>query len=102
MQEVLGASIENEERILREVCVYADKIDIAEELTRFNSHLAQMQHHMKSEEHAVGKTLEFLIQELNREINTIGSKSSDVEVSRNVIEVKTELERIREQIQNIE
>jgi uncharacterized protein (TIGR00255 family) len=101
VQEALGASIENEERILREVCVYADKIDIAEELTRFDSHLSQM-HQLLQSKQAVGKTLEFLIQELNREINTIGSKSSDVDVSRFVIEIKTELERIREQIQNIE
>lgn len=102
LQEVLGASIENEERILREVCVYADKIDIAEEITRFDSHLVQMQYLLQSDQLAIGKTLEFLIQELHREINTIGSKSSDVDVSRFVIEVKTELERIREQIQNIE
>lgn len=102
IQEALGASIENEERILREVCVYADKIDIAEEITRFNSHLTQIGNLLKSEDRAIGKTLEFMLQELNREINTIGSKSSDVDVSRHVIIVKTELERIREQIQNIE
>lgn len=102
LEEVFEASIENEERLLREVCVFADKIDIAEELTRFDSHLVQMDHLLKSGNQAVGKTLEFLIQELNREINTIGSKSSDADVSRWVIEVKTELERIREQIQNIE
>lgn len=102
LQEALGASIENEERVLREVCVYADKIDIAEELTRFDSHLVQVGNLLQSDEHAIGKTLEFLLQELNRETNTIGSKSSDVDVSRFVIEIKTELERIREQIQNIE
>ena len=102
LQEVLGASIENEERILREVCVYAEKVDIAEELTRFHSHLKQVKQILESKESAVGKTLEFLIQELNREINTIGSKSSDVEISHGVIQIKTELERIREQIQNIE
>lgn len=102
LEEVLAGSIENEERLLREVCVFADKIDIAEELTRFDSHLEQMKLLLKSEGQSVGKTLEFMIQELNREINTIGSKSSDVEVSRCVIEIKTELERIREQIQNIE
>lgn len=102
LDEALGASIENEERILREVCIYADRIDIAEEITRFESHLIQVQQLMDLEGQAVGKTFEFLIQELNREINTIGSKSSDVDVSRNVIEIKTELERIREQIQNIE
>lgn len=102
LTEALGASIENEERILREVCVYADKVDIAEEITRFDSHLQQMQHLLNTEGEGVGKTLEFLIQELNREVNTIGSKSSDASISRAVIEIKTELERIREQIQNIE
>jgi uncharacterized protein (TIGR00255 family) len=102
LEEVLTGSIENEERLLREVCVYADKIDITEELTRFDSHLEQMKHLLKSPIQSLGKTLEFMIQELNREINTIGSKSSDIDVSRCVIEIKTELERIREQIQNIE
>lgn len=102
LKEALGASIENEERILREVCVFADKIDIAEELIRFDSHLMQTRSLLKLEGESVGKTLEFLIQELNREINTIASKSSDAEVSGLVIKIKTELERIREQIQNIE
>lgn len=102
LQEVMQATEETEERILREVCLFADKIDIAEELTRFDSHLIQMRQLINSSGQAVGKTLEFLIQELNREINTIGSKSSDADVSRYVIEIKTELERIREQIQNIE
>lgn len=94
-----------DERILREVCLYAEKIDIAEEVVRFNSHLQQVDKLMDSKrghDQGVGKPLEFLIQELNREINTIGSKSSDTEVSHWVIEIKTELERIREQIQNIE
>jgi uncharacterized protein (TIGR00255 family) len=103
LQEVMEATEETEERILREVCLFADKIDIAEELTRFDSHLVQMDQLINSSSgQAVGKTLEFLIQELNREVNTIGSKSSDADVSRYVIEIKTELERIREQIQNIE
>lgn len=94
-----------DERILREVCLYAEKIDIAEEIVRFNSHLQQVDKLIDSKrghDQGVGKPLEFLIQELNREINTIGSKSSDTEVSHWVIEIKTELERIREQIQNIE
>ncbi len=106
LQEVLQASLENEERVLREVCVYAEKIDIAEELTRFDSHLQQVNELLRVDRQAgnqgVGKTLEFLVQELNRETNTIGSKSADVEVSHLVIEIKSELERIREQIQNIE
>lgn len=102
INEVIGGSIENEERILRDVCIYAEKIDIAEELTRFESHLGQVNHLLDSDIEAVGKTLEFLVQELNREINTIGSKSSDVEIAKMVVEIKSELERVREQIQNIE
>lgn len=102
IQEVLGASIENEERVLREVCVYAEKVDIAEELTRFNSHLQQARTLLEADVANVGKTLEFLVQEFNREANTIGSKSSDVDITRAVVGIKTELERIREQIQNIE
>lgn len=105
LNEVLGASIENEERLLREVCVYAERIDITEELTRFRSHLKQAEKMMQQEagvEQGVGKTLEFVVQELNREINTIGSKSSDIDIAKWVIEIKSELERIREQIQNIE
>lgn len=102
IQEVLSGTIEHEERLLREVCLFAEKIDIAEELTRFNSHLEQVSALIRSEAPAIGKTLEFLIQELNREINTISSKSSDIEVTRGAVEIKSELERIREQIQNIE
>lgn len=106
LQEVMGASLENEERVLREVCVYAERIDIAEELTRFNSHLSQvemmLQQRAQPDKQGIGKTLEFMVQELNREINTIGSKSSEIDISRAVIEIKSELERIREQIQNIE
>jgi len=102
MQEVLVASIENEERLVREVCVYAEKIDITEEVIRFRSHLEQVKTLITSKAESIGKTLEFLVQEFNREANTIGSKSSDVDVSRAVIAIKTELERIREQIQNIE
>lgn len=102
LEEVLGSNLEHEERLLREVCVYAEKVDIAEELTRFDSHLKQVALLMESEVQAMGKTLEFLVQELNREINTISSKSSDMDVTRGTLEIKGELERIREQIQNIE
>lgn len=102
LEGVISGSIENEERILREICIYAEKIDIAEELTRFDSHLKQVDILLHSQAQGIGKTLEFLVQELNRETNTIGSKSSDVDVSRFVVDIKSELERIREQIQNIE
>lgn len=104
LKDVLLSSIDDE-RVMREVCIYAEKIDITEEITRFESHLQQvnkMLHAKQLENQGIGKTLEFIVQELNREINTIGSKSSDIEISRRVIEIKSELERIREQIQNIE
>ncbi len=102
LKEFLPGVVENEERILREVCLFAEKVDIAEEITRFNSHLKQFSDLLNSESGTIGKTLEFLVQEINRETNTIGSKASNVEVSRLVIEIKSELERIREQIQNVE
>lgn len=102
LEEILPGRIENEERILREVALFAEKIDITEEIVRFNSHLKHFNELIQSEEQSVGKTLEFLVQELNREVNTIGSKSSELEIAQAVIDIKSELERIREQIQNIE
>jgi len=106
LKELVEATPDLEERILREVCIYAERIDIAEELTRFNSHLQQVEKLLHPKEptvnQSIGKPLEFLIQELNREVNTIGSKFSDLDVTRYVIDIKSELERIREQIQNIE
>lgn len=103
LQEVLGAGIDIEEKLLREVCVFAEKIDIAEELTRFHSHLKQATALLHSDAPGgVGKTFDFLVQELNREVNTIGSKSSDVTIAKAVIAIKSELERMREQIQNVE
>lgn len=102
IEEVLGKSIENEERVLREVALYAERIDIMEEITRLHSHFNQAEELLRSDDASVGKTFEFVLQEMLREINTIGSKSSDVEISRLVIDCKSELERIREQIQNVE
>lgn len=102
LEELLPGRVENEERILREVALFAEKIDIAEEITRFFCHLGHFDELLESDALSVGKTLEFVLQELNREINTIGSKSSDLEIARAVIEIKGEIERIREQIQNIE
>jgi uncharacterized protein (TIGR00255 family) len=102
IEEVLSGSIENEERILREVAIFAERIDIAEEITRFNSHIDQYEQLLKNGSDSLGKTMEFLLQEMNREVNTIGSKSSDIEITRLVLDMKSELERIREQIQNIE
>lgn len=102
INEVAAGGQETDERILREVCLFAEKIDTSEEITRFNSHLSQAFQLIGSGAPGVGKTLEFLIQEFNREINTIGSKASDIEVTRAVVEIKSELEKIREQIQNVE
>lgn len=102
LEEVVPGILENEERILREICIFADRIDITEEITRFHSHLDKCDHLLRSEAKGVGKTLEFVLQEMGREVNTIGSKSADVEVSHLVVEMKNDLERIREQLQNIE
>src|SRR4029077_2018623 len=102
LDEIVPGHIENEERILREIALFAEKIDITEEMTRFYCHLTHFQELIHSTVLSVGKTLEFVLQELNREVNTIGSKSSDLEIARAVIDIKSELERIREQIQNIE
>lgn len=92
----------DEARVLREIALFADRIDIAEELVRFEAHLTQFFSLLKSQETAAGKKAEFILQELAREINTIGSKSSEIEITKSVIDIKSELEKIREQIQNVE
>lgn len=102
IEEVLPGSVDNEERILKEICLFAERVDITEEITRFRSHLDQCADVLSADAMHSGKTLEFLLQEMGREINTIGSKSSEIEVARLVIEIKGDLERIREQIQNVE
>ena len=91
----------SDERVLKEIAIFADKCDISEELTRLESHFEQFSGCLATGS-PIGRKLEFILQEVNREFNTIGSKSSNVEVSREVIEAKNEIERIREQIQNIE
>ena len=101
IEELIGMPPVDEGRLAAEVAIFADRSDIAEETTRFRSHLAQMQQ-MLIGSGAAGRTLEFLVQELGREANTIGSKANDVEISRAVIAVKGELESLREQIQNLE
>lgn len=88
-------------RIATEVALFADKCSVDEELVRLKSHLIQMKE-MLNEGSPVGKKADFLIQEMNREVNTIGSKASDLEITRNVVELKSEIEKLREQIQNIE
>jgi uncharacterized protein (TIGR00255 family) len=81
--------------------MFAEKSDITEEIVRFRSHIGQFQEMLNSED-AIGRKVDFLIQEMNREINTIGSKSSDADISKQVIEIKSELAKIREQVQNLE
>jgi uncharacterized protein (TIGR00255 family) len=93
---------EHEERILREVCLFSEKVDVEEEMIRFTSHVEQMKALFNENRDTTGKTLEFLVQELQREVNTIGAKVSDIEIAKLVLELKTEIERIREQIQNVE
>jgi uncharacterized protein (TIGR00255 family) len=91
----------SQERLDMEVAVFADKKDITEEITRLNSHISQVRGLMDSNE-PVGRKLDFIIQEMNREVNTMGSKSSSLEITNTVIHMKSELEKIREQVQNIE
>lgn len=100
IKELVGKVADHDERIAKEVAFLADKVDIAEELSRFGFHLEHFNNEMVSGKS--GKVLEFIMQELTREINTIGSKCQDAQVSRLVIEAKSELERMREQVQNVE
>ncbi len=91
----------DDERMVKEIALFADRCDISEELTRLKSHLAQARKLLRSAE-PVGRTLDFLCQELFREINTVGSKANEAGITRQVVAFKTELERIREQVQNVE
>lgn len=101
MREILGDSKFDETRIITEAAIYADKVSVNEETVRLKSHLSQFELMLKASE-PIGRKLDFLMQEINREANTIGSKGNDVEIARNVVDIKAELEKIREQIQNIE
>ena len=101
MQEVLSSASVDEARILTEAAIFADKVAVDEETVRLRSHLDQLQSMLKAAE-PIGRKLDFLMQEINRETNTIGSKCSDLEIARTVVDMKAELEKIREQIQNIE
>ena len=91
----------DDERLIKEIGLFADRCDISEEITRLESHFSQCHKYFTSDE-AVGRPLDFLIQEMGREINTIGSKANDAAIAQIIVESKTELEKIREQIQNIE
>ena len=101
IKELLQNQEIDEARLAQEVVIYADKCSIEEEITRLNSHIYQFRELLNTNE-AVGKKLDFMIQEMNRETNTIGSKANNLEITNEVINMKTQLENIREQVQNIE
>jgi len=101
MEEVLQSTTIDEARILTEAAIFADKVAVDEETVRLRSHFAQMRD-MLAGGSPVGRKLDFLIQEFNRETNTIGSKCNDKEITKTVVDIKAEIEKIREQIQNIE
>ena len=101
--ELIGNSVSiPEERILTEAAIFADKCNITEELTRLNSHMDQMKSIIVNSTQPDGKKLDFLVQEMNREANTIGSKANDLEVTALMLQIKAEIEKIREQVQNID
>ena len=101
MREALDSIQIDEQRILTEAAIFADKTAVAEETVRLRSHISQLRSLMEAKE-PVGRKLDFLIQEFNREANTIGSKCNDLELQHTVVDIKSEIEKIREQIQNIE
>ena len=101
IQEILNTDVVDETRLAQEIVIYSDKTSIEEEITRIKSHIIQFKELLNSEG-AIGKKADFIIQEMNREINTVGSKSGKFEITQLVIKIKTQIEDIREQIQNIE
>jgi len=101
LKEILEDRNFDEARLITEAAIFADKIDVSEETVRLRSHLDQLSQ-LISQDNAVGRKLDFIVQEINREINTIGSKAQDIEIGRLVVDAKAEAEKIREQVQNIE
>lgn len=101
IKELLGDTTIDEQRILTEVAIFADKVAVAEETVRLRSHIKQFESLVYSSD-AVGRKLDFIVQEMNREANTIGSKAQDIEIAHTVVDIKSEIEKIREQIQNME
>ncbi len=101
IKELIGDVNVDEQRLLTEAAIFADKIAVAEETVRLRSHFAQLRNLLETDK-PIGKDLDFLLQEINRETNTIGSKASDLEITKCVLEMKSNIEKIREQIQNIE
>jgi uncharacterized protein (TIGR00255 family) len=103
IKELIGANVAiPEDRILVEAAIFADKCSITEELVRLDSHIIQLNSIISKSNQPDGKKLDFLVQEMNREANTIGSKANDIEITNKVLEIKSEIEKIREQVQNIE
>ena len=101
IKELLKTDVVDQTRLAQEVVIYSDKCSVEEEITRLKSHISQFLN-LLNENIAIGKKLDFLIQEMNRETNTIGSKANNLEITNLVVDIKTELENVREQIQNIE
>ena len=101
LQELLPDHSIDENRLAMEIAIFADHCSIDEEIVRLESHINQFRNILNHEE-IVGRKLDFLVQEMNREVNTIGSKANDLQISQSVIELKSEIEKIREQIQNLE
>ena len=101
IKELLNGAAYDEARVITETAIYADKVAVAEETVRLRSHIAQLTD-MLEKGGAVGRKLDFIVQEMNRETNTIGSKAQNIEIAQTVVDIKSEIEKIREQIQNIE
>jgi uncharacterized protein (TIGR00255 family) len=101
IEKLLGADAPDVARLHQELAIFADRGDITEEMVRLDSHMLQFEQQLKRAE-SVGKTLEFLLQEMGREVNTIGSKANDAVIAGHVVQMKAELERVREQVQNVE
>lgn len=102
MEEIFQPGAELDERLMREVALFSERVDISEEITRLSSHFSQYKELLGGKAKGTGRKMDFLVQEMGREINTIGSKSLDANIAHLVVEMKSELEKIREQIQNIE
>ena len=102
VKELMSTDVIDENRLAQEIVIFSDKSSIQEELTRLDSHISQFLDLLSNGNSPVGKKLDFIIQEMNREVNTIGSKANSTKISEGVIELKTEIEDVREQIQNIE
>lgn len=103
IKELIGNHVTvPEDRILLEAAIFADKCSITEELVRLDSHMIQLKQILEKSNQPAGKKLDFLVQEMNREANTIGSKANDIEITNSMLEIKSEIEKIREQVQNIE